>query len=243
MYQLLTGTPTKTGRRLKEQILPVNGAVVRYGDLSIRVQDGAGLLGLGIYNQHVFQLIAEGFTNKQSAQRLAAQLGDWIDKDSLQRYHGLEATDYLKQGLPMLPRNAPIRTLEELLELPAMSEEIFKGNAEHAGLSSMLLAGGETHFNVATAPQALLGPVLGYSGAKLQQVIDLRKQGAWRELHQLLRGHHLFFENSPFEQGTTFRLLISDGSGISVRALYSIMPSKVMPYARVLWQYPHYDRK
>ena len=242
LYQLLAGTPKFRTVRAGRLILPIDGRPVRWQGITVRVQDGAGLMGLGIYRQQPFRQLLQQLTNKTQAETIAARLGDWIDANQRTRFRGMEAADYLKAGLPMQPRNAPLRTLDELLEVPGVTSALYNGRHGKPGLRDFLLAGGSDHFNLATAPVLLVGPMLGFKGDKLRQVLALRRKGDWDLLRRLVGYNVAFNDSPPFTPGFQFRMIIRDANGATARALFRLTPDKEVPYERMLWQYPDHGR-
>lgn len=242
LYHLLTGKPEYNIKHNASIILPVDNRPVMYHHIEIRVQDVAGLMGLYYYQPQRFEQLLNQLTNKQHATQIAAQLKDWIDKDTLTSYQGMEAADYLKAQQPMLPRNAPIRSLDELLELPAMTPALFNGNYKQPGLRDLLLAGGVTEFNITTAPDILLGPMLGIKGKKLAQVQTLKKANDWQHLQQIIDKIGRFFESPPFYQAFQYRIILTAPDGHKARSLIQLTPHKAKPYQQKMWQYPDDER-
>jgi len=242
LYHLLTGVPDKRVVRSGSFSLSVDGVAVRWNGVEVHVQDAAGLLGLWYYRQPVFKRVLEQLIPDQQALELSAKLGDWIDSDQRQRYGGMETSDYVKARLPMLPRNAALRSLDELLEIPGLSPALFNGHDGIVGLRDLLLAGGEDHFNLATSPDILVGSILGLSEEKLQQVLSLRRRGKWQALSLLVVNNPVFNGDAPFIPGFQYRLIIKTADGVVGRAMYRLVPSKAVPYELILWQYPDYER-
>ncbi len=242
LYQLLSGVPNLRTVKAGRLDLPIDGRPVRWQGITVRVQDAAGLMGLGIYRQRPFRQLLQELTNKTAAETIAARLGDWIDADQRIRFRGMETAGYLKAGLPMQPRNAPLRTLDELLEVPGITSALYNGRHGKPGLRDLLLAGGSDHFDLATAPALLVGPMLGLDGGKLQQVLALRRKGEWDLLRRLVGRNAAFSDSPPFAPGFQFRMIIRGGSGAAARALFRLTPNKAVPYERMLWQYPDHGR-
>jgi len=242
LYHLLVGVPNKRIVQHGSFSLPVDGTVMHWGDANVRVQDAAGLLGLWYYRQPVFEGVLKHLTNQAQAQEIAARLGDWIDTDQRSRYKGMEASDYVKTRQMMLPRNAALRSLDELLEIPGLTPALFNGHGRVVGLRDLLLAGGEDHFNLAAAPNILVGPVLGISGSVLQQVLSLRRRGMWQALRLMVASNPVFEGGSPFLPGFQYRITMTTAGGYSGRAIYRLVPNRVIPYELILWQYPDYER-
>jgi len=242
LYHLLTGVPDKRVVQHGSFSLPIDGTSMHWGAVDVRVQDAAGLLGLWYYRQPVFEGVLKQLTGETQAQEIAARLGDWIDTDQRSRYSGMEASDYVKAKQMMLPRNAALRSLDELLEIPGITPALFNGHDGIVGLRDLLLAGGEDHFNLATASSILVGPVLGISGSVLQQVLSLRQRGMWQALRLMVGNNPLFDGGSPFMPGFQYRITTTTPNGFSGRAIYRLLPNRAVPYELILWHYPDYER-
>ena len=242
LYQLLTGAPDKNIKYNGTFTLPVDNSPITHQQIKVQVQDAAGLMGLHDNPAQAIERLLRQLTSQQQATVIAAQLKDWIDKDSLTSYQGMETADYLKTQQPMLPRNGPIRSLDELLELPAMTPAIFNGTKNHLGLRDLMLAGGTTEFNIATAPNILLSPMLNLTGSKLTQIQSLKKTKNWRQLRQITDKMWIFFNSSALDQAYIYRVILTQPNGQKSRGLYRLTPSQSLPYKTIQWQYPDNDR-
>lgn len=240
IYRLLTGKPDKNKITSKESSLLVDNQTFNHNEIDIQIQDVAGLMGLAIYQSQQFEQLLIQLTDKQTATQLAAQLKDWIDKDQLASYQGMEAADYIKTKQTALPRNNAIRSLDELLELPSMTKELFNGTKGKTGLKDLLLAGGVTDFNVATAPDMLIGPMLGVKGQKLAQIRTFKKMQDWQHLEKLIAKIRIM--DFPFSQGFQYRIIMTLPNGHKSRSLVRLKPARTRPYQQKLWQYPDNDR-
>lgn len=242
LYQLLSSVPDKNFMRLEGAEIPVDNQTIKHGEVSIKIQDSAGLMGLYYYRHKVFKSLLSSLLVNDEAMRVSAQLKDWIDTDSRVSHQGMELAQYIEAHEKMLPRNNMIRSLDELLELPGMTKELFNGVGQKPGLKELLLAGGVTGFNISTAPNILIGPMLGLSGNALAQVLQLKKSANWEQLEKLVTNMPSFTESSPFDQSYQYRIIMTLQSGVQARSLVRLTPSKERPYRYKLWQYPDDDR-
>jgi len=245
LYHLLTGVPDKNwlrGSGSRKSLL-VDNSVINHNNVRLQIQDAAGLMGLYYYRYKPFEALLTNLVSRSKATQVAAQLKDWVDADSLVSHQGLEAAEYIKSGQKMLPRNGAIRSLDELLELPGMNKSLFNGDKKHPGLKELLLAGGVTEFNVSTAPDMLIGPMLGLHGSQLAQVLALKKSQDWGRLQKIIGSMSIFYDSSsPFDQAYQYRIIMTLDSGVQARSLVRLTPSKERPYRFKIWQYPDNDR-
>ncbi|MDQ6973126.1 MAG: type II secretion system protein GspK, partial [Mariprofundaceae bacterium] len=240
LYYLLTGTPKQRSFISGNVELPVDGQWLSWGNVEVSVQDGAGLMGLAIYNQDGLErLFVAGGVEQAEARVISARLGDWIDADSFVRPGGGEAATYLKSSAEMLPRDAPLRSLDGMLELPEISSELYNGIDGRPGLRDLLVAGSESYFNPASAPELLLGPVLGISDTQVAQLIALKRKQDWDSMRVLVPyAQNIDIAYHPgFEFILRFRTATTQG-----RAIYRLSPFKTVPYRLIMWQYPDHAR-
>jgi len=244
LYHLLVGVIDKGELKVDGLVFPLNGSVIKRDDMDIYIQDSAGLLGLSFYQEDVFERLLKQLTDEDSAKTLAARLGDWVDHDNISRYKGMEVSDYIRLGLTIRPRNGAIRSLDELLKLPGMTNELFNGSKDKFGLRDLLLAGGEGHFNLSAAPDILVGPVLGISGRRLKKVLELRAQKKWDVLYEFIKGNRAFYNDaySPYSAGSQYQIKIYGKKREGIRVMYALQPFSRVPYHLMLWQYPDFHR-
>ena len=123
-----------------------------------------------------------------------------------------------------------------------MSEEIFFGTQTSPGLRDLVLAGGTSHFNVATAPAMVLGPMLGMSKAEEMRLLSARKTGNWSEVRRLVNRYDWIFDQlSPFAHGNRYLLQFQAGTGFVVKAQVILTPYQVdFPYKLIEWRAPDY---
>ncbi|MBN4073527.1 general secretion pathway protein GspK [Mariprofundus ferrooxydans] len=243
LYYLLIGVPKPRTFVSNDFTLAVDGQWQSWDDVKISIQDAAGLMGLAMYNQSAFERLLTTYLSQSDATTIAAQLGDWMDEDSFTRPYGMETNDYLKASMPMLPRDGLLRSLDGLLELPAITPELFNATDRAdgvdgvLGLRDLLLAGGADYFNPATAPDILMLPMLG--GANNKSILSLKKKHDWASMKKLFPSRAGFdVEYSP---AYTFVFRFRS-AGMTGRAMYRLAPAKTVPYQLIMWQYPDHVR-
>ncbi len=111
------------------------------------------------------------------ADRLAQAIMDWRDPDDLRRARGAERADYVHDGSPMLPRNGPFPTIEELGYVKEMTPEILTLARPHL----TLLGTGQVNLNAAPRPVLLALVGIGEEAAG----VLLRHQEARRPIRSL----------------------------------------------------------
>ncbi len=84
--------------------------------------------GTSLQLQSRFETYLESYVEDQEKyekmQRVYEQILDYVDNDDDKRDYGYERSDYTYYKLPNLPRNDAIETVEELMLIPGVREEI-----------------------------------------------------------------------------------------------------------------------
>ncbi len=243
IHQLLTGKIAYNYVQTDQRRLPIDGRIFSVDGIEVQLQDAAGLLGLGLYDEtQVYQLLIQ-LTNLETAQRISHELTDWIDRNDLQQRYGMEATHYIQAGLPYQPRNKMIRSLDEPLELPSMTQELFNGTEQQPGLRNLLIAGVGQNLNAATAPKPILRAKLKVSNEQWQAIWSARSAENWPLLQKLLADFPgAFGEIGPFNPSNTFRIIIKMPGEKPMRVMVSLLPRSNPPFAIKQWYYPDDDR-
>ncbi|GEP06375.1 general secretion pathway protein GspK [Methylobacterium oxalidis] len=119
------------GRRLPGLGLPENGTAVACGlsggvRVQVTLQDQAGLIDLGTAPRTLMEdaFRALGIPDRD-ATTIAAEIVDYRDPDDVpEPGGGAEAPQYRSRGLAYGPRNGPFATIDELDQLPSMTEDM-----------------------------------------------------------------------------------------------------------------------
>ena len=242
VYAMLVGQYSERDLLFDGNIIPLDGRPFKWGAVELQIQDEAGLMSLAFYNRKMFNRLLNKLTDSKTASRISAELADWIDEDNTRQFGGMEAANYISEGLLQSPRNAPIRSLSELLELPSMTIELFNGESGSDGLVDLLAAGGSDFFNVATAPDRVLAPVLGLSKGAETRLLSYKKQGDWSQVTAMVDSHPWLFDGlSPLSHGNRYRFSIKGSEGRAVKARVLLSPYREdRLFSLVDWRAPHY---
>ncbi len=73
------------------------------------------------------QVLQRAGANELSSETLADRIMDFIDADDIPRPHGMEKDGYIKLGLNYIPFDGPLASLDQLLLIPGLSQELFYG--------------------------------------------------------------------------------------------------------------------
>lgn len=243
LYTLLTGQQVYNYMQSEPQKLPIDGRTITIDGVEVQIQDIAGLMGLGDYHEPQFYQLLLQLTTPEAAQRISQELTDWIDRDSLPLRHGMEATNYLQQGLSYQPRNKMIRGLDELLELPSMTFVLYNGTEKLLGLRNLTTSGISVTLNAATAPQAVLRAALNPSDEQWQSIWAARSAENWPLLQKLLLDFpSAFGDLGPFVSSDAFRIRLNLPNQKAMRVIVKLAPTHSPPYTIQQWYYPDDDR-
>ncbi len=242
VYAMLVGDYREQEILVSGQMIPLDGRSVIMQGVEVKIQDVAGLFSLAIYSRVKFSQLLKTLTDEQVASRISSELADWVDEDDIRQFRGMEAVNYASKGLPQSPRNKPIRSLEELLELPSMTPDILNGTDQTDGLIDLVVAGGADHFNIATAPDRVVGPVLGLSKGAEIKVLEAKKQKNWVQVLSLIdTSNWVFNDLSPFAHGSRYMFSITGSSGKIIRAQIQLTPyAEDRLFSVIDWRAPYY---
>lgn len=115
--------------------------------------------------------------DEREASALLDAIMDWIDSDENERDYGAEEGYYLSLERPYKPRNAPIQSLEELLLIRGMTNDIFYGNEDYPGIIEYLTDyGTDGKININSAPTPVLQVLAdGLDDEMVQGLIEFRQ--------------------------------------------------------------------
>lgn len=71
------------------------------------------------------QIMEKAGADDVASEQLADSILDFIDKDDIPRLHGAEKDAYIKAGLNYIPFNGPLTSLDQLLLIPGMTQQLF----------------------------------------------------------------------------------------------------------------------
>lgn len=240
VLNLLTGDYTETSVKTEDLEIPLNSQPIEINDATVKVQNWSGLYGLSLLGTSDVEQVMRQFFDGKTAAEIGAQLSDWVDEDDRRQFRGYERADYSSEGLPQRPRNAPLRSIDELLELPAVSAEMMSGDERRPGLADLFLAGGEDNFDLGTAPDELLGPVLGLDANQEREVLAARRRQDWAEVIFRVGDSHIAFNNHPpFHKGYKYRLDFESNRSVASRVHIELSPYDPDSLFKVIeWQVP-----
>ena len=183
--------PISPGRLTREPVGvrdpwgPAIGVVIgpeRLGAYVYRAElhDAYGRVNLnGASEEQLRRLLLALRLDARRADRVAQSIADWRDADALRRGRGAERDDYLRAGRPLLPRDGPFPTVDELRFVFGMSDSLYDVVSPY-----LTVAGdGGINLNVAARPVLLSLPGMTEEGA----AYVIRERNAGRPVTDLGR--------------------------------------------------------
>jgi hypothetical protein len=105
-----------------------HGVKYRTGEAMVSVESETAKINVNTASPEQMRkaLISAG-VDENAAEELADVIADFVDPDDLKRLHGMETTDYKRLGLPYGPFNGPLFSLDQMLLIPGITEQLFYG--------------------------------------------------------------------------------------------------------------------
>lgn len=175
--------PVAPGRLTRDPSLPrdpwgvANGMVIgplAAGAYSYRAElhDPYARLNLnGATEDQLRRLFVALRIDARTAGRLAAAVADWRDQDQLRRVNGAEREDYLRAGMPILPRDGPFASVNALRFVLGMSGALCDSVAPY------LTVMGDGGVNLNAAPRPVLLALPGMSEEAVALLLRARSEG------------------------------------------------------------------
>jgi len=222
--------------------IPADGRWVGYAGLQISVRDANGLF-LVEPSTRLWQNLLKAYMPEREAVVVAARIVDWLDVDGIASTGGMERTEYLAAGLDVMPRNGQLRTLDELLNIPGITPQLFNHASEgRPALRDILfLNNSRAGFNPATAPLLVLKTRMNMGDNEARDFIRYREQKNWSQLASILGAERLG-EGTELQMGLEFTILLRTESGRQARVAVRVTSSYLKPYEILYWYYPDYER-
>ncbi len=117
---------------------------------------------------------------------------DWIDPDDEPTRFGAEKSYYQALERPHSCRNALLESLEEMLLIKGITEDIFYGTEEYPGISGYLTIHGEGRININTADPVVLGAISDQMNEEMVQAMI-----AYRENEEAILNDSQWYSDVP----------------------------------------------
>jgi len=118
------------------------------------------------------------YVDDQQADEISDAIVDWTDEDDLHMLNGAESDYYMGLTPPYPARNGPFYSIEELLLVRGITEEMFYGTWDKPGLADMLdmQPGNRRKFDLNSCSKGILMAFLEITSEEADQLIQIRRE-------------------------------------------------------------------
>ncbi len=157
-------------RRFSPDGVVVNLLMDNDQEVLISIQDESGKVDLNKASQELLLglIKSTGLDYEQSLHLVEAIL-DWRDKDNLQRVNGAETAEYAANDLPYGAKNGTFNSVEELMLIRGMTQEIFDQVKSGLTVNSM-----QARVRLSTSPASVLNGLPGMTEDLAAEIIASR---------------------------------------------------------------------
>jgi general secretion pathway protein K len=209
------------------------GLIVQEGKMEVEITDENGKIDVnrllddkGQFDQTqkgiLERLLREprfGLTEEE-VNTIIFSLKDWMDQDDeISGIYGAEDSFYRERGY--LCKNKPLDTIEEMLLVRGVTEEIFYGNSKRDGIRNYLTVYGSGKININTAPIPVLIALSQDMSEELAMQMDSYRRDETKEmdLASALWYKKIWPYGNPFPE--TYLTVSSDSFSIHLKATLS----------------------
>jgi general secretion pathway protein K len=151
------------------------------GNYSVRITDESGKIDINVItdaNSDILRNLLKTLeVPEDDANIIVDCILDWKDADDLLHLNGAEDDYYMSLPNPYKTKNANFDTLEELLLVKGVTQEILYGDKEKRGLIDFItINSGKSQINVNAAPKEVLMAIPGMTPEIADAIIDYRQE-------------------------------------------------------------------
>jgi general secretion pathway protein K len=150
------------------------------GEYTVRITDESGKIDINMISDTNSDILRNLLKNSGIAEEevntIVDSILDWKDADDLHHLNGAESEYYMSLPNPYKAKDADFDTLEELLLVKGMTDEILYGNNEKKGIIDLLTVySKKSKINVNAAPKEVLMAVPGITPDIADSIISFRE--------------------------------------------------------------------
>ena len=151
----------------------IDGRIIKWGKLTITLQDTAGLIGANDIEGVTNYLIANKKISKDKKAIIKDSINDWLDNNSFKLLNGAENSFYRNKGYKYLPRNENyFSSVDELFLVRGLVDS----NLDRKFLKSKLVISTYASRNIMTMDIELLGAIYDLSKIDIEQLKKAKKE-------------------------------------------------------------------
>jgi type II secretory pathway component PulK len=244
LYPLLTGTLKANRIERGQQVFYLDNRQFKIDNVTIEIQDIAGLVSLGDYNKIWMEKLLATYIDRNKAKKISARLGDWIDEDNYPQFNGMEQNAYTANGIKVKLRNGPLRSSGELKEIKGFSHKLYREiqqSRRHKAVPSLrdsLIVGGVGWFNATTAPLPALRAILNFTPKQADDFVSARQAKNWTEVNTILSHQNPVNEMPLDTPSLQYRITLTSEEGERARFLIKVTANGRTPYEIQQWHFP-----
>ncbi|OYD25665.1 type II secretion system protein GspK [Oceanimonas baumannii] len=227
LLSMFVGEQLPGGYNVGDLFVPTDGKFIKLKNgVEVAVQDLAGLLSLHYLRKAELTRLFTAYTDEQHAAQIVNNIIRWQQEDS--------------DDEQRLERNAPFRSLDELMLIPGITPEMFNDNHERPGLRSLLALSGSSFVNFATVPDFLLVHAFGLTESDLSRMNTLKDRSRWDDISTMIFDLGIAVDQSLIPS-SRYRVLYKY-KGFTARAEYQVRTTIPLPPRKRLWYFPDHER-
>lgn len=151
------------------------------GNYSVRITDEAGKIDINMITDANSDLLRNLLKNleipEDETNTIVDCILDWKDSDDLLHLNGAEDEYYMSLPNPYKTKNANFDTLEELILVKGITQEILYGDKERRGLIEFVtINSGRSQININAAPKEVLMAIPGMTPEIADAIIEYREE-------------------------------------------------------------------
>ncbi len=143
------------------------------------------------------RLLATLGVEKENRDVVNDSLQDWKDPNEFHRANGAESDYYLRLPIPYRSRNGPLQSVAELLQIRGVTQELYAGTGEAAGLAEFVTVHSAAQVNINTASPTVL-QALGLSEAEITEIVASRRATPYAAVPPRFAGRGLGISTRTF---------------------------------------------
>lgn len=159
------------------------------GEAAVMLESVSAKMSINVTNEELWLELLNyyGLEEMQAAEVVDAIL-DWRDEDQEVRLNGAEFEYYQSLNPPYAPRNGAFHSVEEIILVRGITEEMYYGTKRGAsgkyGLKDMLSASGPiiNRFDINSAPKPLLVAILNITDEEADAIDQARLEEPFEDL-------------------------------------------------------------
>ncbi|MGP7735190.1 type II secretion system protein GspK [Oceanimonas smirnovii] len=228
LLSMFAGEQLPGGYNVGDLFIPTDGTFIKLKNgVEVAVQDLAGLLSLHYLRRAELVRLFTGYTDEQQATDIVNHIIRWQRQNADGEALALE-------------RNAPFRSLDELMLIPGITPDMFNDNDERPGLRSVLALSGSSFVNFAAVPDFLLVHAFGLTDNDVSRVTSLKERRKWDDISAMIFDLGIAVDQSLIPS-SRYRVLYKY-NGVSARAEYQVRTTIPLPPRKRLWYFPDHER-